>query len=158
MDTVRNRALLYVVITGFAILGAVSGLEAQGEKEESTPRGQGEMGGQMMEHCKAMMAVHEEAMSEMRSMEAKLDELVARMNAAEGTAKVDALAEAVTELALQRKEMMVRTMTMQPRMTQHMMKHMRMGMMENTEQPTECPMMKEMMKGDQSEEEVGEGR
>ena len=44
-------------------------------------------------------------MEQMRENQRKLDELVAKMNAAKGEAKVDAIAAVVTELVAQRKAM-----------------------------------------------------
>ena len=48
-----------------------------------------------------MMKMHEQMMAQMKAGEAKLDALVADMNAASGSAKVDAVAAVVTELVRQ---------------------------------------------------------
>lgn len=52
-----------------------------------------------------MMKMHEQMMAEMKANDAKLDALVIQMQAASGTAKVDAVATAVTELVRQQKAM-----------------------------------------------------
>jgi hypothetical protein len=58
------------------------------------------------DHHAAMAAKHHEMMARVAAMDARVDELVATMNAApRGPAKVDATAAAVTELAAQRKEL-----------------------------------------------------
>ncbi len=51
------------------------------------------------------MAKHQKMMAEMESMDAKLDSLVAAMNAATGDNKVDAIAAVLEELVGQRKVM-----------------------------------------------------
>src|SRR5262245_42134369 len=51
-----------------------------------------------------MKAMHEQLMGRLDAMDAKIDGLVAAMNAARGDAKVDATAAVVTELVAQRKE------------------------------------------------------
>src|SRR6185295_16130537 len=63
------------------------------------------------EHHQQMEAMHAELMAKLTAMDAKVDGLLAAMNAARGDAKVDAIAAVVTELAAQRKEL--RDMVMQ---------------------------------------------
>ena len=102
----------------------------------------GMMGGKMMEECKAMMARHQGMQAEMASMDAKLDSLLAAMNAAKGNKKVDATAGVINELATQRKAMRDHMMAMGPQMMQHMMHHAHMGMMEGMmKSMSGCPMM-----------------
>ena len=142
-----TRILAFTLSLPAALLVAPPGMHAQGPveshaHEKHTQTGEGS---QMMEECQAMMAAREEMMSGMRSAEAKLDELITKMNAAQGDAKVEALAEVVTEIAEEQKKTMAMMMTHQPQMMQHMMQHMRRGMMEGNEQAMECPMMKDMM-------------
>jgi len=141
---VMNRSLVFTYALPLALL--IGPLVARGQAQEShAHQKHGEMGGQMKPECQAMMAAREQMMLEMRSADAKLDELIAAMNAAKGEAKVEALARAVTEMAEQRKNAMGKMMAMQPEMMQHMMQHMREGMTEGNEQAMECPMMKEAM-------------
>jgi hypothetical protein len=52
-----------------------------------------------------MMQMHEQMMAEMKANDAKLDALVAQMNGATGSAKVDAVAAVVSELVRQQKVM-----------------------------------------------------
>jgi hypothetical protein len=52
-----------------------------------------------------MMKMQEQMMAQMRTNEVKLDALVAQMNTATGSAKVDAAAAVVTELVRQQKAM-----------------------------------------------------
>ena len=52
-----------------------------------------------------MMKMHEEMMAEMKVGDAKLDALVAQMNAATGPGKVDAVAAVLNELVRQQKAM-----------------------------------------------------
>jgi len=55
-----------------------------------------------------MHAMHEQMMAEMAANRGTLDALVTTMNAASGTAKVDAIAAAVTELVRQQHAMHAR--------------------------------------------------
>jgi len=52
-----------------------------------------------------MMKMHERMTAQMKANDAKLDALVTQMNAATGSAKVDAVATVVTELVRQQKAM-----------------------------------------------------
>jgi YHS domain-containing protein len=52
------------------------------------------------------MQMHQKMMAEMSSMGQKLDSLVAQMNAAQGQAKVDAIAAVINEMNNDRKQMM----------------------------------------------------
>jgi hypothetical protein len=56
-------------------------------------------------HHQQMAGRHAELMAKLTAMDAKVDGLLAAMNAASGQAKVDAIAAVVTELAAQRKEL-----------------------------------------------------
>ena len=103
----------------------------------------GMMDEKMMEE--SMMAHHKEMMAKMEAMDARLDELVKRMNTATGSKKSDAAAAVINELVAQRKQMRDHMMAMQPEMMKHMMGHMRMGMMKGMEDSmANCPMMKSM--------------
>ena len=62
-------------------------------------------------HHQQMAALHADLMAKLDAMDAKVDGLLAAMNAASGDAKVDAIAAVVTELAAQRKQL--RDMVMQ---------------------------------------------
>jgi predicted transcriptional regulator len=93
----------------------------------------------------SMMAHHKEMMAKMEAMDARLDGLVTRMNAATGSKKADAVAAVINELVAQRKQMREQMRAMQPEMMKHMMAHMRMGIMKGMEDSmAKCPMMKTM--------------
>jgi hypothetical protein len=93
--------------------------------------------------CEAMMAHHKEMMAKMEAVDARLDGLVKKMDAAKGSKKADAVAAVVNELVAQRKQIREQMMTMQPEMMKHMMEHMKMGMMKGMEDSmSKCPMMK----------------
>lgn len=91
------------------------------------PGAMGTMGEDKMDE--AMMARHHEMMARMEAMDAKLDDLVKKMDAARGSKKADAVAAVVSELVRQRKEMREHMSAMQPEMKHDMM---------------DCPMMKHM--------------
>ena len=141
----RRAVAVTILVLAFGVMAG--GLMAQAPASPpSMPMMGGEekgmMGGKMMEECKAMMAKHEGMKAEMASLDAKLDSLLAAMNAAKGNKKVDATAAVINELATQRKAMRDHMMAMGPQMMQHMMQHGRMGMMEGmTKSMSACPMM-----------------
>jgi hypothetical protein len=62
-----------------------------------------------------MAARCQEMMADMKSMDARLDEKLAAVNAAQGEAKVDAMAALLTELVSQRKAMHEKMVGMPPR-------------------------------------------
>lgn len=65
-----------------------------------------------------MMGMHQKMMADMKAMDATLDGLITKMNAAKGTAKVDAIAEALTTMVQQHKAMRDGMMQMQGQMMQ----------------------------------------
>ena len=69
-----------------------------------------------------MMKMHEQMMAEMKAADARLDALVRDMNAATGTARIDAIAAVLNELLQQRKAMQERM----AKMSEHMMGGMKM--------------------------------
>ena len=88
----------------------------------------------------AMMAEREKMMAYMKAADLRLDDLVAKMNAASGTEKAAATAIVVTEIVTQRRTMQAGMMNIQHEMMGHMMKHMQAG----KESMASCPMMKHM--------------
>ena len=107
----------------------------------------GMMGGQggMMPDCQAMRTQLQETKGKLDAMDVSLDKLVAEMNAAKGSKKVDAMAAVISELVSQRKAARGMMMQMQPAMMAHMMRHMQMGMMQGAAASmADCPMMKMM--------------
>lgn len=94
----------------------------------------------MAAKCQAMMAEHGKMMADTKAADARLDGLVAAMNAATGQPKIDATAAVVSEMVAQRKAMRDGMMTMQSDMMAHMMEHMQEG----KDSMAMCPMMKMM--------------
>jgi hypothetical protein len=90
-----------------------------GTKVESAPA-QPMSGGQMKEH--------DEMMSAMKEMDARLDAKVAAMDAAKGDQKVEAIEAVIKEMVSQRKEMQEHMMKMHDMKKGHMMEHMQPGM------------------------------
>jgi DNA integrity scanning protein DisA with diadenylate cyclase activity len=82
--------------TGSPVLAVSQSLSAQ-----SAQSGQSSQQPDMAE----MMKRHQQMMANMKSADAKLDDLVATMNAANGEAKVTAIAQVVSELVRQQKTM-----------------------------------------------------
>jgi hypothetical protein len=101
---------------------------------------QAKPGTAMDARCEAMVAEHQKMMAATKAADAKLDGLVAAMNAATAQAKVDATAAVVTEIVAQRTAMRDGMMTMQADMMAHMMEHMQAG----KDSMAACPMMKMM--------------
>lgn len=96
-----------------------------------------------MMDCAAMMQQHESMQKHMAEMDAKLQALVADMNKAKGSAKVDKTAAVVTELVAQRSMMQKHMTEMMPKMMSHMTQHMQGGMMKGMgDSMSGCPMMK----------------
>lgn len=92
----------------------------------------------MSAKCKAMMAEHDKVVAELRTADERLDQLVTKMNAASGEAKVDATAAVVAEMVTQRRKMRDRMMGMQEGTMSHMMEHVQAG----PKSMADCPMMK----------------
>jgi hypothetical protein len=142
MKVGRTIPVLLVSFVGAATLWAQQPPPPAAQKMEM-PGKPGMMDEKMMDE--SMMAHHKEMMAKMEAMDARLDELVKKMNAATGSKKPDAVAAVVNELVAQRKQMREQMMAMRPEMMKHMMAHMRMGMMRGMEDSmAQCPMMKTM--------------
>jgi hypothetical protein len=141
-----NRFLTGVVVGCAAVvISAMPGLAGQApQAPKQAPAAkampQSGMGAGMAAKCQAMMADQEVMMAEMKSADQRLDDLVAKMNAASGTAKADATAAVVNELVSQRRTMRDGMMKMEHGMMAHMMEHMQAG----KDSMAMCPMMKQM--------------
>jgi hypothetical protein len=94
----------------------------------------------MAAKCQAMMADRERMMTEMKAADERLDDLVAKMNAASGMEKANATAAVVNEMVTQRRTMRDGMMKMEDGMMGHMMAHMQAG----KDPMAKCPMMKPM--------------
>ena len=145
MKVGRTILVLLVSFVGAATLCAQQSAPPLPAAQKMEMSGKPGMMGKMDE---SMMAHHKEMMAKMEAMDARLDELVKKMNAANGSRKVDAVAAAVNEMVAQGKQMREQMMAMHPEMMKHMMEHMRMGMMKGMEDSmATCPMMKGMAPG-----------
>jgi hypothetical protein len=138
----RTIGVLLASLVGAATLWAQQPAEPKMDMHGKA----GMMDGKMTEE--SMMAHHKEMMAKMEAMDARLDDLVKKMNAATGSRKSDAVAAVVNELVAQRKQMREQMMGMMPEMMKHMSDHMRRGMMKGMDDSmAECPMMKGMTSG-----------
>jgi hypothetical protein len=79
--------------------GAAAPQQAQPSPAASAP------GQQSQPQMQDMMKMHEQMMGEMKAASARLDELASKMNAATGSARVDATVAVVNELVRQHKAM-----------------------------------------------------
>jgi hypothetical protein len=121
-----------------SFLAAAVALGAQAQPPAQPGQQGGKPTADMMAKCKDMMAMREKMMADMKTADARLNELVSKMNAASGQAKVDATAAVVTQLVEQRSAMRDRMMGMQQGMMGHMMEHAQAG----PQSMAACPMMK----------------
>jgi len=119
-----------------------AGQMAQGTGQAATAKAkpQAGMGADMSARCQAMMADHEKMMAEMKAADARLDDLVAKMNGAPAMEKATATAAVVNEMVAQRRTMRDGMMKMEHGMMGHMMEHMQSG----KDGMAMCPMMKQM--------------
>jgi hypothetical protein len=104
-----RKRLAFSVTVGFVsalalvAAGLGSSIRLLGASQQPTPSAQT---GQLPQpDMTEMMKQHQQLMADMKAGDAKLDELVATMNAATGEAKVSAMAQVVNELVRQQKAM-----------------------------------------------------
>jgi hypothetical protein len=102
-------------------LAATVTLVAQQQETQKPPAGESTPEVQAAE----MIGRHQKMMANMKAMDAKLNELVAKMNSATGEAKVDAIAELLTTIVQQHQSMRGGMMQMQGQMMNQMQDHMR---------------------------------
>lgn len=136
------KALITAMVSSLVIGGGYIAFAQQGGYDEN--QGAAAPAAQkapMMESCKAMMADKEKHMAHMKAMDAKLDGLVAKMDNANGMAKMSATSDVLKELVAQRKSMNSMMEAKHAKMMGHMMQHMQSGKM------GDCPMMKDMKGG-----------
>ncbi len=96
----------------------------------------------MMAHCMEMMQKHDQMQADFKAMDAKMDDLVAKMTAASGADRYEAMTAVVTEMIAQQRTQRDKAAAMQSEMMQHMMEHMQMG--KQSKSMPMCPMMKGM--------------
>jgi hypothetical protein len=143
----RLNTLATGIVAGCAavMLSAMPGLA--GQMPQASPQAgaakaepHAGMAADMAAKCQAMMADQEKMMAEMKAADQRLDDLVAKMNAASGVDKAEATAAVVNEMVTQRRTMRDGMMKMQHGMMAHMMEHMQAG----KDSMAMCPMMKQM--------------
>jgi hypothetical protein len=81
---------------------------ASGSESQTAPNDQASLKAGMVAN---MMAYRQKMMADMKASEKKLDDLVAAMNQAKGSEKVDRIAAVVTEMVAQHREMHKRMMS-----------------------------------------------
>lgn len=139
----RVNKTVSALVAGCAVvvMSAVAEPAAQSPQEHQHPAAdQAKAPSGMEAKCHAMMAEREKMMTGMKAADQRLDELVAKMNAASGMEKMATTATVVTEMVTQRRTMREGMMKMQEGMMSHMMEHMQAG----AASMAMCPMMKQM--------------
>jgi hypothetical protein len=129
-----NKEMVMKTVMSFLLVLAVLimplGLFAQQEKTQTPPAPVQTQA--PPEHKQGMsekqMKEHDDMMSRMKEMDARLDAKVAAMDAAKGDQKVEAMAAVIKEMVSQRKEMQEHMMKMHDMREGHMMDHMKHGM------------------------------
>ncbi len=112
-------AMVLLLGTGFAVAQSADKNQAP---TPPAPATQGRMGPMMNAgQGRGMMAEHQQMMADMKVMDQKLDDLVAKMTNAKGNDRIDAIAAVVKELAAQHTQMRGRMMTMHDGMMKQMM-------------------------------------
>ena len=153
--TVRYLTRAACVAGALVVVGSFPGIAGAQSQTPGTPADQ--MGKMPVDEnqARSMMAEREKMMANMQAMDQQLDELVAQMNSATGTAKIDAIASVLTTLVEQRQTMRSGMMGMQSQMMGHMMEHMMsmqggtmgMGMGGAGMTMMHCPMMQHPQSG-----------
>ncbi len=101
------------------VLAAGSALAQQGPPKAAEHPGPGH--GMMMGADKGgMMSMHAQMMTDMKAMDARLDQKLAAMNKAKDKNKVEAMAAVINEMAAQRKELMSKMAAMHDQVMMHM--------------------------------------
>ena len=94
----------------------------------------------MKDRCEDMMEQKKKMAADMKTQDAALTELVAKMNRAPEDKKMGLMAAVLNHSVEQRITMDARKAKMEEAMMQHMMQHMQMG----KDSMAQCPMMKGM--------------
>jgi hypothetical protein len=105
--TYRNSSLvlkLVIVVLVTLALGMPLGRWSRAVPDIAAQEGRQGMQGMQMP-MQDMMKIHEKMMAEMKTSQARLDDLAKKMNSATGNAKVDAMAEVLNELVRQHRAM-----------------------------------------------------
>ena len=94
----------------------------------------------MKDQCKDMMEQKKKLAADVKSQDAELTELAAKMNRAPGDKQMALMADVISRIVEQQATMDQRKAKMDDAMMAHMMGHMQMG----KDSMTQCPMMKDM--------------
>jgi len=133
-----------------AVFALSQSMTAQSPAPAAKPHHAGMKGlhkGDMKADCAVMQAKKKEMEEKCQAMDATLDRLLAEMNVAGKTEKMDAMekpmAAVLTELVSQRKTMHAMKANMEADMMHHMMRHMHSGDAKGgMKVMSDCPMMK----------------
>jgi outer membrane murein-binding lipoprotein Lpp len=109
-----------------AVAPVLSQSPASAQTTQGTEKGRGKAA-VMPQACREAMAMRQSMRADQASADAKLNDLVAKMNAASGTAKVDAIATVVSEMVAQRQALHEKMAAMHAKMQAAM---------------ADCPMMR----------------
>lgn len=138
----RMKRIVTAMMAGCAavVISAVPGLAQTPQEHQHAATDKAKPPSDMAAKCQAMMAEREQMMTGMKAADQRLDDLVAKMNAASGMEKTDAAAAVVNEMVAQRRAMRDGMAKMQHGMMGHTMEHMQAG----KDSMAMCPMMKQM--------------
>ncbi len=141
----KRFVMVMPAVCAAVVISAMPSLAGQmpkgpGHAAMAQAKPQAGMAADMAAKCQAMLADQEKMMTEMKAADQRLDDLVAKMNAAPGLDKADATAAVVNEMVTQRRTMRDGMMKMEHGMMEHMMEHMQAG----KDSMAMCPMMKQM--------------
>ncbi len=133
--------------------------QTQGTEEQMNHEGHGMAAESSSDEGNWMMERQQKMMNEIGAMDARLDELIREMDAAQGDEKSEAVAEVVRELVWQRKQLREKTTKLHSDMMYHVGSHMGMAMTDKTMATGEdCPMMRgmtESTEGDSDSSQTG---
>jgi hypothetical protein len=98
---VKTMVLSGITLAAIGMAPVLFPSSAPAQMKPAMKMGQGK-GAEMPPACQEMMTMRRSMRAEQASADAKLNELVAKMNAASGETKVDAIAAVVSEMVAQR--------------------------------------------------------
>jgi len=137
-----SRKMVTSLVVGSTLvwIGAlVTGFQVQARPAAPTA-GMQMTAGQMKNHCTNMMEEKKKLAADVKSQDAELTELVAKMNGTPANNQMNQMAAVITRIVQQQVAMDQRKAKMEDEMMAHMMQHMQMG----KDAMAQCPMMKDM--------------
>lgn len=141
-----HRTLTSLVVCSSLALIAALAVSSPVQAGPAAPAGGMQMTeAQMKDQCKDMMEQKKKLAADVKSQDAELTDLVAKMNRAPGDKQMTFMATVITRMVEQQVAMNQRKAKMDDAMMAHMMAHMQMG----KDSMAQCPMMKDVdgMKG-----------